>query len=351
LLELPLALSPDMRATASALPSTLLLSRRLYSLFGSRITNLPRATRRLLLYMALDGTGDLRVLEAAGASAGFRDLTAAEAARIAYRDEEQHRLAFRHPLMRSAVVELSRAEERHAAHRALADVWADQPDRRAWHLAEATVDPDEAVASQLEAAAARILARGDPVGCVKALTRSSELSPRNADRQRRLAAAAYIGADVTGDLTNAHHVVGQLRRGDTEVEGYLMAAVAASVFLLQGDGDVTTAHRLLVAALENREGGRDGRDPVVAEALYSLMMVCSYSGEQNFWLSFNDAIARTQDIPPPLALGSKTFADPAHAGSQALDELDVGTLWHWPHLGVATSRTHTSLRAGSAHWA
>ena len=273
--------------------------------------------------MALDGTGDVRVLEAGAASnAGFRDLAPAEQARLAYLDEATHRLAFHHPLMRSAVVDLSQADERRTAHRALADVWADQPDRRAWHLAEATVEPDESVAAQLEAAAARILARGDAVGCVKALTRSSELSPRTHDRRRRLAAAAYIGADVAGDLSNASQVLAELRRGDTEVEGSLQAAVAASAFLLQGDGDVATAHRLLVGALESREGAHDARDPVLAEALHSLMMVCSYGGEEDLWQPFEAAMARTEGIPVALDLNSKTFADPAHAAATALEALE-----------------------------
>ena len=106
----------------------------------------------------------------------------------------------------------------------------EQPDRRAWHLAEATVEPNESGAAQLEATAARILARGDAVGCVKALTRASELSPRKADQHRRLAAAAYIGAAVAGDLSNASNVLAGLRRGDVELEGSLQAAVAASAF-------------------------------------------------------------------------------------------------------------------------
>ena len=279
LLELPDVLSPTMRASARALPSALPLSRRLQALFGSRITELPSRTRQLLLLMALDGTGDLRVLERGAApNVGLHDLAAAEQARLAYVDQAAHRLAFRHPLMRSAVVGLSHAEERRRAHRVLADVWADQPDRRAWHLAEAIVEPNESVAEQLEATAARILARGDAVGCVKTLTRASELSPRNAERSRRLAAAAYIGAEVAGDLSNASNVLAQLRRGDVELEGSLQAAVAASVFLLNTDGDVATAHHLLVGAIEARQGALDARDPVIAEALHSLLMVCTYGG-------------------------------------------------------------------------
>jgi DNA-binding CsgD family transcriptional regulator len=322
LLELPVALSPGMRASAKALPSALPLSRRLQALFGSRISELPSRTRRLLLLVALDGTGNVRVLEAgADPNAGFRDLAAAEQARLAYVDQATHRLAFRHPLMRSAVVDLSHAEERRSAHRVLAEVWADQPDRRAWHLAEATVEPDDSVAAQLEAAAARILARGDAVGCVKALTRSADLSPRHADQSRRLAAAAYIGAEVAGDLSNASRVLAGCV-GDTEIEGSLQATIAASVSLLQGDGDVATAHRLLVAALASREGDLDARDPVVAEALYSLMWVCRYGGEEDLWQSFEDAMARSVSIPLFLDLCSKTFADPAHAGAAALEALE-----------------------------
>jgi DNA-binding CsgD family transcriptional regulator len=324
LLELPAALGPAMRASAKPLPSTLPLGRRLQALFGSRIIDLPPRTRQLLLLMALDGTGDVRVLEAGAApNAGFRDLVAAEQSRLAHLDDATHRLAFRHPLIRSAVVDLSHAEDRRTAHRALADVWADQPDRRAWHLAEATVDPDESVASQLESAAGRILARGDAVGCVKALTRSADLSPGDADRRRRLAAAAYIGADVAGDLSNASHVLAELRRGYAELEGSLQAAVAASSFLLWADGDVATAHRLLVGAIEVREGVLDARDPILAEALNSLLMVSTYGGEEDFWQPFEDAMARTEGIPVVLYLNSKTFADPAHADATALGALDA----------------------------
>ena len=323
LLELPAALGPGLRASGRDLPSALPLGRRLQALYRSRIAELPPRTRTLLLLMALDGTGDVRVLEAGAArTAGARDLERAERARLAYLDAPTHRLAFHHPLIRSAVVELAPARDRRSAHRVLAGVWESQPDRRVWHLAEATVGPDEPVAAELEAAAARILARGDAVGCVRALRRASEISPATADRHRRLAAAAYIDAEVAGDLGNASLVLAEIRRAGTEVEGSLQAAVAASVSLLQRDGDVATAHRVLVAAVEAREGPLDASDPVVAEALYALMMVCRYGGEPEWWRSFDATLARSLSVPLVLEVSSRTFADPTYAGPAAVKRLE-----------------------------
>jgi predicted ATPase len=166
LLELSAASSDSRPAALAGWPAVLPLSRRLQAMFASRVTGLPARTRLLLLLlmMALDGTGDLRVLEATGDRAqGLDDLAAAEQARLAYVDQKIHRLAFRHPLIRSAVVELSADDERRRAHGELAGLLADQPDRRAWHLAEAAVGPDEHVAALLEQAAHRILRRGDAV--------------------------------------------------------------------------------------------------------------------------------------------------------------------------------------------
>ena len=114
----------------------------------------------------------------------------------------------------------------------------------------------------------------------------------------------------------------ELRRGYAELEGSLQAAVAASSFLLWADGDVATAHRLLVGAIEGRQGVLDARDPVLAEALHSLLMVCTYGGEEDLWRPFEDAMARTEGIPLALDLNSKTFADPAHAGAPTLEALD-----------------------------
>ena len=159
LLELPAVWTSGRHSPLRVLPRTLPLSRRLQALFAARIAALPSRTRQLLLLMALDGTDDPRVLQLANGPT-FDDLDPAEQTRVAYLDPDTHRLAFRHPLIRSAVVELSTTDERCRANRALAELWADQPDRRVFHLAEATITPDEDVATLLEQSAQRIVARG-----------------------------------------------------------------------------------------------------------------------------------------------------------------------------------------------
>ena len=87
LLELPIALrdaEPARRQLADVLP----LTDRLQDVFASRIRALPAPTIDLLLIAVLDGTGDLRVLEAAApGESGLDDLAAAERARIVHVDE------------------------------------------------------------------------------------------------------------------------------------------------------------------------------------------------------------------------------------------------------------------------
>jgi DNA-binding CsgD family transcriptional regulator len=322
LLELPAVWISGCSSPLQTLPPTLPLSRRLQALFAARIAALPSRTRQLLLLMALGGTDDLRVLQGTN-GATFDDLDAAEQARVAYLDRDTHRLAFRHPLIRSAVVELSTADERRRANRALAELWADQPDRRVWHLAEAAIEPDEDVAALLEEAAERVLARGDVVASVAALTRAAELSPLSADRNRRLAAAAYIGTDVTGELHSASRLLDEVRRIDPELKGSLQAAGTAAAVLLSADGDVDAAHRLLVGAIESRAERGSASDTELKDALHTLLQVCYFGGREELWEPFYRALPRLgPDIPAALYLSSSTMAYPVSTTATVLEHLD-----------------------------
>jgi DNA-binding CsgD family transcriptional regulator/tetratricopeptide (TPR) repeat protein len=322
LLELPAVIDASQPEALARLPAAMPLSRRLQAMFAARVTALPAGTQHLLLLMALDGTGDPEVLHANGT--GHDDLAVAERAGLAYVDRRARRLAFRHPLIRAAVVELSTDDECRRAHQQLAGLLADQPDRQAWHLSEATVAPDEHVAGLLEQVAQRLLARGDATGAVAALTRASELSPRRADRSRRLATAAYLGANVTGELDTASQLLDNARAADPGSGGSLEAAVAASYLLLNGDGDVDTAHRLLVGAIEHRAGSGAADDSVLEEALHALLRVCWFGGRAELWKPFHAVLARlAPNIPVSLDLASKIVADPVRTAASALKQLDT----------------------------
>lgn len=325
LLELPAALSELQGAGLDPLPALLPLTGRLQALFRSRIGALPDRSRWLLLLVALDSTGDARLLKSVGEPGGeFDDLAPVEEAGLAFLDQKTHRLTFRHPLIRSAVVELATVVDQRAAHKALADVWVDQPDRRVWHLAHANVREDEPVAALLEDAARRLLRRADGVGAVSALVRSAELSPDAGNRARRLALAAYIGADVTGELGSASDLLTDARRFLPESRRSLEAAVAASYLLINGEGDVNTAHRLLVGAIAGHARRPEESDPALEEALHTLTLVCFFGGRPQLWTPFHEVVASLgTHVPETLFLSSKMFADPVRTAPSALTKLDA----------------------------
>jgi len=322
-LELPAALSGSQAAALETLPEVLPLSRRLEELFASKVAQLSPGARRLLLLTALDGTGDLRVLAAGGDwESGLGELTSAEQAGLAYIDEPTHRVAFRHPIIRAVVVELAGDEERREAHAALADLFVNQPDRQAWHIGEATVEPDEEVAMLLEQAAHRILRRGDGTGAVAALSRAAELSPAGSDRSRRLADAAYIGADVTGDIRSVARLLEDARRADPSLGESLSSSAAAAYVLLNGDGDVDTAHCLLAGALERQRQTGDVPGEAFYEVLHNLLEVCLYGGRPELWVPFDQAVARVRGgFPEVLELWINMMADPVRRGAGAVGQL------------------------------
>jgi DNA-binding CsgD family transcriptional regulator len=317
LVELPSVLNEPRRTAARQAPAVLPLSDRLQALYESRIAPLPRRTLSLLLLAVFDGSGDLRVLQAAGDCwEDLADLAPAERDGLISIDDAAARLAFRHPLIRSAVVGMSTHEQRRDAHRCLARVLIDQPERHAWHLAEAAISADENVAGLLEQAARTAAGRGDPIGAVSALVRAAELSPSDHDRARRLAEAAYTGAETTGDLADAQSI-------ESSLGGSLSAACAAVFLMLNSDGDVETAYRLLAGAIEAGDHGYRADDPALLEAVHNLALLCWWGSRPQWWEPFYRALDRMTPAPTDLlALLRKSFPDPATTAATAAREAE-----------------------------
>jgi DNA-binding CsgD family transcriptional regulator len=325
LLELPVTLDTAQQAERRSLPAVLPLTERLRMIFSERVSSLPDATRKLLLLAVLEGAGDLHILQQVLDTPGsLTGLCPAERAGLVQVDNRTGRLLFRHPLTRSAVMELSTSAEQRWAHRALADHLPEGSERRVRHLADATVGPDDQVAALLHEVAYHTLRRGDAVGCITDLLRASELSGTGAARGRRLAAAACLGANVTGDLRNVRALLDHAVAVDPQGSASLAAATAAASQLLNGEGDAETAHRLLASAIDNHASRDQDDDVMLREALHTLLMVCFFSGRPEPWHSFDSVLARClpHNADPLLQVLRGTFGDPAHAALPALPRLD-----------------------------
>jgi DNA-binding CsgD family transcriptional regulator len=191
LLELPWGLTPEQLAGGFGLPSGMPLSGRIEDSFRRQLDALPAQTRRLLLLAAADSSGDPLLVWRAAAKLGLPAQAATPAVEAGL-VEFGTRVRFRHPLVRSAACRSVSLPDRQEAHGALAeatDAGLD-PDRRAWHRAQAAAGPDEEVAAELERSAGRAQRRGGLCAAAAFLERAALLTPDPARRAKRMLAAA-----------------------------------------------------------------------------------------------------------------------------------------------------------------
>jgi DNA-binding CsgD family transcriptional regulator len=191
LVELAGELTPEELSGAVPLGWPLRFGGHLEELYLARVRALPDGTQTLLLVAAADPTGDPVLVYTAAGQLGT-GAEAGEAAGTRRLVAWQPRVRFRHPLIRSAAYYAAPAEARRRAHAVLAaatDPGAD-PDRRAWHQAEAAPGPDEQVAAELEHSASRAQARGGMAAAARFLERAAALTPEPARRAGRALDAA-----------------------------------------------------------------------------------------------------------------------------------------------------------------
>jgi DNA-binding CsgD family transcriptional regulator len=191
LLELSPALTERQLSGAEALLAPIPVSARVERAFRARVDRLPEESQTVLLVAAADDTGELATVLRAAAQLGAaaEALDSLEQAGLAH--VRGARLELRHPLVRSAVYQAAPLSKRQAAHGALASVLDGEvdADRRAWHRAAASVEPDPSVVEELEQAAQRARRRSGFAAASLAFERAAALTPDEEHRARRLTAA------------------------------------------------------------------------------------------------------------------------------------------------------------------
>src|SRR5439155_1474468 len=161
------------------------LSPQLERVFRQRIGRLPDTAQTALLIAAADTTGDMPAVLRAMAGLGLPvdALDPAEGAGLARISGTA--IAFRHPLVRSALYQGATLSQRQRVHAALAGAFTgeEHADRRVWHQALATLTGDEEVAAALEASARRsqtAVFSGDLVTAIGLGDRAADVPTRTA---------------------------------------------------------------------------------------------------------------------------------------------------------------------------
>ncbi|MFI2612575.1 AAA family ATPase [Kitasatospora sp. NPDC018619] len=268
LTELPVAAGPQPSAPGTGLP----LTSRLLIAFHGQVTGLPAATQTLLLVAATEEAGALDTVLAAAAALGAaaEHLAPAEESGLVTVTADR-RIAFRHPLLRSAILQRAPHHQRTAAHRAVARALPDG-DRRTWHLALAATGPDAGLADALERTAVRAGRHGGHGGAA-AYERAARLTPDRDGATRRLVLAAEAATEE-GELARAEVLADEVAgRTDDVLAHALLDQVRATAHFWRGA--YPTAHRLLLDA-----AGTAIDPPYAARMLLQAFHAAWYAGEE-----------------------------------------------------------------------
>jgi DNA-binding CsgD family transcriptional regulator len=347
LIELATVIADDPAASRRWAAEPLPLTDRLTAVLTSRFAALPEPARAALLLAAVADGPDLSAAASHGAGPDARDLAPAE--QLGLITIGRTGVRFSHPLVRSAIYHSAPFARRAAAHRELASALHDQPDRRAWHLAAAALQPDERVAALLEATAGQAQRRGGAAAAALAMERAAELSPDPGEQARRLVAAASAAVPTgQGDWVQE---LATRALAVTADPGLRLTARHDAAWALAWSGRRSAALEALISVVE--AAARD--QPALAwDALGSAATVAYQSGKPGCRQAVSRALAllERQSPGPPdqvpgddigvLRLWIAASADPVGSRNQLLPPL---------HTIVNAPIAEPSLwRAASAAW-
>jgi DNA-binding CsgD family transcriptional regulator len=308
LTELARVIAADPAAGRRWAAEPLPLGDRLQAIMTARFAALPESAQAALLLAAVADSPDLTAAVGHGTGPDARALAPAELLGLVTVDRSG--LQFSHPLVRSAIYHSAPFAQRAAAHRQLAETLHDQPDRRAWHLAAAALQPDEHVASLLEVTATQAQHRGGAAAAALAMERAAELSPDREDQARRLVAAASAAistghADWVQDLAARALAV-------TADPALRLAARRHAGWALAYSGRRSAA---LAALLSVAEEASPDQPALAWDALADAATVGYYSGTPASRRAVSRTLELLEDKGPPPSPGRGPRVD---AGARRL---------------------------------
>lgn len=339
LLELPAGLSDSQLAGTDPLPESMPLTARLHAAFQRRMEVLADGTRMALLVAASDDTGELAVVLGALQQLGLQPDVLDPAERAGLISTASGAVAFRHPLVRSALADGATLSERRRAHAALAATLSgeEQADRRAWHQAMAAISADEQVAAALDASAQRAQRRAGHASAATAFQRAAELTPEDSNRAQRLVRAAQTAWDG-GQAARARELTARASA---------LADADLRVRLLHLDGVIEMrSGNVREAAGILARGAAESTDRSLAlEMLLEGSEAASYAGD---YLRVAELGARAMEIEPfgerdrfivaVLTGFAKEFAgEHAHAQSMLREAISMATMLDDPRALVWAS--------------
>ena len=280
--------------TGAQLPAWLPLTTRLERAFAARVPDLPAVTRTALLVAALNDKP--RITEVLGATA----LLAGAEVTV------------------DAIHQDASVSQRHAAHAALADVLAGEPERGLSHRAASMIGPDEGVARELETAAAQAQRRGATVMAVSALQRAAALSdaPLRAARLLRAAELAF-------ELGRQDLVLGLLGQVEPLDLGQREQARVAWIQESFADGTPGDASRVRSLAAIADRAGADGDSDLALNLLYGAALRCWWAEPGQAARGYVVTAAERLDVDEqnPRLLVILAFAAPIGRGTAVIDRL------------------------------
>jgi DNA-binding CsgD family transcriptional regulator len=347
LIELARAIAADPAAGRRWGTGPLPLTDRLTAVIAARLATLPAAAQHALLLAAVADSADLAA--AAIGMSGLEPVALVPAERLGLIKVDTRGVRFTNPLVRSAAYHSAPFAMRAAAHREVAAALYGQPDRQAWHLAAAAVNPDEHVASLLAATASQVQRRCGASTAAQTLERAAELSPDLDMQAQRLVSAAMVAAP-TGQTEWVHDLAIRALVLTRELDLRLFARRLVGWALAWSNQHADALSALIPVAREAA-----GFDPLGAwDALAFAASVAYKSGEPEGVQAVRETLALLNDaaqLAPDraqrpaveaLRLWIRTSTGPYRDRTEILTRLDQSA-----HASLGE---HYLSRAGATAW-